>query len=46
MIFKRLILENFRVFNGFEQIDLAPRKAGVFHQPVILFGGLNGAGKT
>lgn len=46
MIFKRLILENFRVFNGFEQIDLSPRKAGVFHQPVILFGGLNGAGKT
>ncbi|WP_288389725.1 DNA sulfur modification protein DndD [uncultured Alteromonas sp.] len=46
MIFKRLILENFRVFNGFEKIDLSPRKAGVFHQPVILFGGLNGAGKT
>ncbi|MCH2192070.1 MAG: DNA sulfur modification protein DndD [Gammaproteobacteria bacterium] len=46
MIFKRLILENFRVFNGLEHIDLSPRKAGVFHQPVILFGGLNGAGKT
>ncbi|MEZ7227738.1 DNA sulfur modification protein DndD [Alteromonas sp. DY56-G5] len=46
MIFKRLILENFRVFNGLEHIDLSPRKAGVFHQSVILFGGLNGAGKT
>lgn len=46
MIFKKLILENFRVFHGSECIDLTPRKAGVFHQPVILFGGLNGAGKT
>src|SRR6218665_998497 len=46
MIFKQLILENFRVFHGTEHIDLTPRKAGVYHQPVILFGGLNGAGKT
>lgn len=46
MIFKQLKLENFRVFHGTEYIDLTPRKAGVYHQPVILFGGLNGAGKT
>ena len=46
MIFKQLILENFRVFHGTEHIDLTPRKAGVYHQPVVLFGGLNGAGKT
>lgn len=46
MIFKQLILENFRVFHGTETLDLAPRKAAVYHQPVILFGGLNGAGKT
>lgn len=46
MIFKQLILENFRVFQGTVKIDLAPRKAGIYRQPVILFGGLNGAGKT
>lgn len=46
MIFKQLILENFRVFHGTESIDLTPRKAGVYQRPVVLFGGLNGAGKT
>jgi DNA sulfur modification protein DndD len=46
MIFKQLILENFRVFCGEEHIDLTPRKAGVYQRPIVLFGGLNGAGKT
>lgn len=46
MIFKHLLLENFRVFHGKEPIKLAPRKAGVYERPIVLFGGLNGAGKT
>jgi len=46
MIFKTLILNNFRVFNGETVIDLSPRKDGLLAKPVILFGGLNGAGKT
>lgn len=46
MIFKTLSLENFRVFNGLHNIDLAPKRVGLLAKPVILFGGLNGAGKT
>lgn len=46
MIFKTLSLENFRVFNGIHNIELAPRRQGILAKPVILFGGLNGAGKT
>ena len=46
MIFKTLTLNNFRVFNGQTTIDLNPRKEGMFERPIILFGGLNGAGKT
>lgn len=46
MLFKTLKLNNFRVFCGETSIDLAPRKKGVFDRPVVLFGGLNGAGKT
>ncbi|WP_218312572.1 DNA sulfur modification protein DndD [Alteromonas antoniana] len=46
MIFKRLTLNNFRVFDGEHNIELAPRKDGVFTKPIVLFGGLNGAGKT
>lgn len=46
MIFRTLSLENFRVFNGEHAIDLAPRKEGLFTKPIVLFGGLNGAGKT
>jgi DNA sulfur modification protein DndD len=46
MIFKTLSLENFRVFNGLHTIELAPKRDGLISKPVILFGGLNGAGKT
>lgn len=49
MIIKSLVINNFRVFRGVHQMDLAPRKITP-HQsspaPIILFGGLNGAGKT
>ncbi|EPT7053265.1 DNA sulfur modification protein DndD [Cronobacter sakazakii] len=48
MLIKQLVLHNFRVFNGTHTIDLAPRKRPheVNHRPIVLFGGLNGAGKT
>lgn len=53
MIITRLTLNNFRVFRGNNEIELAPRtqKIGINasierNRPIILFGGLNGAGKT
>ena len=47
MIFKSLTLKNFRVFNGLHTIELSPKREDMFvNSPVILFGGLNGAGKT
>lgn len=48
MIIKQLVLRNFRVFRGEHIIDLAPRNREheVHDRPIVLFGGLNGAGKT
>lgn len=48
MLIKQLVLHNFRVFNGTHTIDLAPKKRpnDVNARPIVLFGGLNGAGKT
>lgn len=48
MLIKQLILRNFRVFNGTHIIDLAPKKRQHDDnpRPIVLFGGLNGAGKT
>lgn len=48
MIIKKLVLHNFRVFRGSHEIELTPKKrATEFHdRPIVLFGGLNGAGKT
>lgn len=46
MIFKKLTMQNFRVFNGEHSLDLQPKKDGLLSKPIILFGGLNGAGKT
>ncbi|MBY5993685.1 DNA sulfur modification protein DndD [Ferrimonas balearica] len=49
MIIKSLVLNNFRVFRGVHEIDLEPRKTNAFQSkaaPIVLFGGLNGAGKT
>ena len=48
MLIKQLVLRNFRVFNGTHTIDLAPRKRpnDTNQRPIVLFGGLNGAGKT
>lgn len=46
MIIKKLVLHNFRVFRGTHEIDLSPRKEKGASKPIVLFGGLNGAGKT
>ncbi|WP_330982112.1 MULTISPECIES: DNA sulfur modification protein DndD [Enterobacterales] len=48
MLIKQLVLHNFRVFNGTHVIDLAPKKRlnDSNPRPIVLFGGLNGAGKT
>lgn len=48
MLIKQLVLSNFRVFNGTHVIDLAPKKRQNDNnpRPIVLFGGLNGAGKT
>ena len=43
MILEKLVLHNFGVFRDRQEIDLAPSCA---ERPVVLFGGLNGAGKT
>jgi len=42
MLIRSVILENFRVFQGKHRIDLNTEKSN----PIVLFGGLNGAGKT
>jgi len=48
VLIKQLVLHNFRVFGGTHVIDLAPRKRETDNnpRPIVLFGGLNGAGKT
>ncbi|QQE88560.1 DNA sulfur modification protein DndD [Azotobacter chroococcum] len=46
MIIKKLVLHNFRVFHGTHEIELEPRTTGHATKPIVLFGGLNGAGKT
>ena len=46
MILKRLRLRNFGIFNGEHSIELNPRVKYGRKRPIILFGGLNGAGKT
>jgi len=43
VIFRELTLHDFGVFGGRVSIDLKPKDAS---RPVILFGGLNGRGKT
>ena len=46
MIIRRLAIEDFRVFSGRQEFDLEPRKKYGKQAPIVLFGGLNGAGKT
>ena len=46
MILEELKLKNFRVFDGEHSFHLSPRKKYGKKRPIILYGGLNGAGKT
>lgn len=46
MILEKLTVFNFRVFEGAHTFDLVPRIKYNKKDPIILFGGLNGAGKT
>lgn len=43
MILGQLVLDNFSVFGGSQSIDLVPPNS---EHPIVLVGGLNGAGKT
>lgn len=46
MIFHRLSIENLGVFRGRIEFDLSPSSKRGARRPIILFGGMNGAGKT
>jgi len=42
MILDHITLENFGAYSGIQKADLAPRPG----KPIVLFGGMNGGGKT
>ena len=46
MIIQRLSVTDFRVFQGTHEFDLTPRIKNGKACPIVLFGGLNGTGKT
>jgi DNA sulfur modification protein DndD len=46
MILENLTICDFRVFSGEHSFNLAPRSKYGHKRPIILFGGLNGSGKT
>jgi DNA sulfur modification protein DndD len=41
-----VVLENYGLYAGRNEINLVPKKQGQFVRPIILIGGMNGAGKT
>jgi DNA sulfur modification protein DndD len=46
MILEQLLLRNFCLFHGQQVFDLAPVRRQGKHLPIVLFGGINGGGKT
>lgn len=46
MLLRRLVLEDFGLYRGVQEIDLTPRHRRGRTLPVVLFGGKNGAGKS
>src|SRR5947199_9067544 len=46
MILQQLTLHNFGVYRGEQVFDLAPARRRNRPVPIILFGGINGGGKT
>ncbi|MBB3047427.1 DNA sulfur modification protein DndD [Litorivivens lipolytica] len=46
MIIETLVLRDYRAYSGEHHFDLTPRKKWNKIRPIVLFGGLNGAGKT
>lgn len=46
MILKEVAVTDYRSFAGTHRFDLEPNAAGARKRPIVLFGGLNGAGKT
>jgi len=46
MILNHLTLHNFCVYRGEQTIDLRPEARYGKHRPIVLFGGINGGGKT
>ncbi len=46
MIFEKLTLHNFGLFRGKQVLDLRPHAGNGRAAPIVLFGGMNGGGKT
>lgn len=46
MIFTRIAIENLGVFRGRAEFELTPKSGKSGSRPIILFGGMNGSGKT
>ena len=46
MILEQLSVRNFCLFRGEQIFDLSPVTVGGHHRPIVLFGGINGGGKT
>ena len=46
MLLRRLVLEDFGLYRGVQEIDLTPRQIRGRSRPVVLVGGKNGAGKS
>ena len=46
MILEQLTLDHFCLFRGRQVFDLTPGRSGGKALPIVLFGGINGGGKT